>query len=229
MRRPNLTTLEKMYWNDGLTMREIGNAFGIGASTISRYIKKFGIACKPRGFKKGYHLSPAHRAKISASEKGKQISDETRAKLRVLNLGRKPTAETRAKISAANMGHGISEETRTILSAAKAGEKNPFWLGGISRQKRSVAYGLRFNRFLREIIRDRDNHLCQFPECYCPENGKKHDCHHIDFIKTNDDPANLITLCPSCHSLATSGDREYWTEFYQRIQEMRGLFIENKT
>jgi len=99
-----------------------------------------------------------------------------------------------------------------------SGSNNPHWNGGIH-----VPYGPAFNRDLRMIVRKRDDYLCQNPKCYLPENGKAHDVHHIDLNKKNNNPVNLIVLCRKCHAGASGKDREYWTEYYQDLQDMRGI------
>jgi len=63
--------------------------------------------------KKGYPVSPEHRAKISVAKKGHPVSPETRAKLSAIM-----TPETRAKLSAAWKGRTFSPETRSKMSAA---------------------------------------------------------------------------------------------------------------
>jgi hypothetical protein len=98
-----------------------------------------------------------------------------------------------------------------------SGSNSHFWRGGTSFEP----YGIEFNPKIRHQIRKRDDYLCQ--KCYLPENGCFHDIHHIDFIKEHNDPANLIALCHSCHSKTNGRNKDYWTEFFQTIQETRGL------
>lgn len=99
-----------------------------------------------------------------------------------------------------------------------SGENCPRWRGGAN-----LGYGREFNRYLKQIIRDRDGAMCQHPSCYCPENGTRHAIHHIDYNKQNCNTKNLILLCHSCHSKSTHGDREHWEQFYRSVQETRGI------
>jgi len=89
-----------------------------------------------------------------------------------------------------------------------ARELNPRWLGGISFEP----YGLDFNDELKKQIRKRDNYKCQ--KCGIKENGKAHDCHHIDYYKQNNKPENLITLCRVCH-IKTNSNRKYWQNYFK--------------
>lgn len=104
------------------------------------------------------------------------------------------------------------------LRESISGDKNPRWSGGIH-----TPYGPGFNQSLREIIKKRDDYLCQNPKCYLPENGRAHDIHHIDRSKHHNDPVNLITLCRKCHMVADRKDWDYWTEYYQSLQFIRGI------
>lgn len=54
-----------------------------------------------------------------------------------------------------------------------------------------------FNEDLKNFIRERDNHLCQI--CGNDLIGKRQPVHHIDGIKSHNDPNNLILFCSSCH------------------------------
>jgi len=97
------------------------------------------------------------------------------------------------------------------LSQNYSGENSSKWLGG------DRIYPAAWNEYLKEFIRDRDNHICQI--CYKPENGRKHDVHHIDYDKNNLSFSNLITLCNSCHT-KTSANRDSWVQFFsfRRLQ-----------
>jgi len=99
-----------------------------------------------------------------------------------------------------------------------SGSNNLFWRGG-----NRLLYGPEFKRNFKETIRKRDDYLCQRPGCYLPENGRHHSVHHIDYNKKNNDPTNLITLCHNCHGKTILGNRQYWQEYFQSLQSMRGL------
>jgi len=205
----------------------------------------------PKGIYKrisGRQLTADHRAKISrallgrkmsveAIEKirqanlGKKRSDEARENMRTAHLGERHTAEHTEKIRRANLGRKRTAEACANISkaklgkrrtaaaiATKSGERSHFWRGGIS-----ASYSPEFNEVLRVNIRNRDDHLCQNPKCYLPQNGRAHPVHHIDFNKGNSDPTNLITLCSKCHNKTTDGRRDHWTEYYQALQVVRGI------
>ena len=93
-------------------------------------------------------------------------------------------------------------------SARMSGEGNPAWAGGLSYEPYSEA----FSPALRRRVRERDGFVCQL--CFVPENGRKHEVHHIDYDKKNSHESNLITLCKSCHA-RTSIDRGFWTRHFQ--------------
>ena len=161
---------------------------------------------------------------------------------RISWTGRHHKPETREKIRRVRTGAHASEKTRAKLRVAHAGEKNHFWgkhHTPESISKNSLAhsgpnhpcyrdgtsngpYGLGWNTTRREI-RIRDEHLCQHPECYRPENGKHHECHHIDRNKKNNNPANLILLCYEHHEETRRGNADYWIEYYQAVQAARGI------
>lgn len=189
-------------------------------------------------------ISPETRTRMSASLMGHPVSLETRNKLRLASAGRHPSDETKEKIRASLIGRPLNGETLIKLRATarspehrervSLGNKKRFsrqgeldkisgtnschWRGGIPKP-----YASEFTKELKEIIRKRDDYLCQNPSCYLPENGRVHDIHHIDDHRFNNNTVNLITLCRKCHSRATNGDMDYWQEYYQSLQEMRKI------
>jgi 5-methylcytosine-specific restriction endonuclease McrA len=77
------------------------------------------------------------------------------------------------------------------ISCSKKREKAPSWKGGI------WGYNTDFEKRIRIQIRKRDG-FCQI--CGIKSYGAKNlHVHHIDQNKKNDNPENLITLCPLCH------------------------------
>jgi hypothetical protein len=74
-------------------------------------------------------------------------------------------------------------------------DKNPNWRGG-------TAYGLYsfdFKTELSELVRKRDGYKCQECGAHQMEFSRKLSVHHKDHNKRNDNPDNLITICPRCH------------------------------
>lgn len=94
------------------------------------------------------------------------------------------------------------------------GKLSPNWQGGTSFEP----YGLEFNKELKEQIRKRDNYQCQL--CGIKENSRNHDCHHIDYDKTNNNSINLITLCDP-HNSKANHQRDKWQFFFETYQEIR--------
>jgi len=76
-----------------------------------------------------------------------------------------------------------------------------------------------FTSMLREQIRQRDNYRCRI--CWLRSQRTLH-IHRIDYNTNNNDPANLITLCISCH-MVTNGNRGYWVKQLEKLQKCRSI------
>tara|TARA_R100001530_G_scaffold87103_1_gene60667 strand:- start:3849 stop:4577 length:729 start_codon:yes stop_codon:yes gene_type:complete len=161
--------------------------------------------------KKRVPHTEATKRKIGLGNKGKIRSEETREKLRIVNLGKVVSKETVLKILEKIKGRKRSKETKQRLSLAKMGNKNPAWNNGSSFEP----YGIDFNEKLKELIRERDGYYCRL--CNKKQGRKeKFPVHHIDYIKQNNDPLNLITLCKSCHS-KTNFNRKRWSKIFNKL------------
>ena len=114
----------------------------------------------------------------------------------------------------------ISKTQRTSEYAEKHYGPNHYnWQGGKSFEP----YGTDWKESLKRLIRDRDDHRCQI--CDVPENGKKHDVHHIDYNKKNCYSDNLITLChDECH-LATNYRKSYWPEHFKWLKGQKEVDV----
>lgn len=97
------------------------------------------------------------------------------------------------------------------------GEVHPAWKGGIA----FLPYCPKFNRILKEKVRDRDNRTCQL--CSEKENGTKLSIHHIHYDKENCHP-DLISLCRKCNT-KVNFNREKYEEFFMNKLNENGLLF----
>lgn len=92
------------------------------------------------------------------------------------------------------------------------GDKVYNWNNGSS----FIPYGLNWTDSLKNKIRDRDLHRCQFCGKTEKANGRVLDVHHIDSNPENCDPINLISLCKSCH-IKTRSHRDQWKSIFKAL------------
>lgn len=81
-------------------------------------------------------------------------------------------------------------------------------------------YTKKFNKTLKELIRQRDNHTCQLCGRTQKELKYTFPVHHIDYDKKNCEPINLITLCRGCHT-KTNTNRDYWINFFSNHSTLK--------
>lgn len=140
-------------------------------------------------------------------------SHETKLKISKTLTGRKLSIEHTKNISKALTGRKFSNEWKRKLS----GENASNWKGGISCEPYCDVW---IDKEYKQSIRERDNNECQNPDCWHTSNHLSLTIHHIDYIKKNCIPKNLLTLCQSCNGRANF-NREEWTVFYQKIIERK--------
>lgn len=68
----------------------------------------------------------------------------------------------------------------------------------------STKYDMKY-KFLRPVIIFLYNFKCQL----CKASPSDFEVHHLDHNNKNNDPFNLIPLCPKCHLLIHSGKIKY--------------------
>lgn len=103
---------------------------------------------------------------------------------------------------------------RAAQMGIQAGENNPAWKGGVTPERQRQYKQQEGKEFLKAIYA-RDNYTCQ--RCGGPKPGPKGlHAHHIrpwaNAPELRFDPANVITLCRTCHSWVHSkanAQREY--------------------
>ncbi len=105
-------------------------------------------------------------------------------------------------------------EYRRLQTERMQGENHFNWKGGISCEPYCKVWT--FPEF-KDMIRERDGHKCQNPDCWKKALKKeKPTVHHIDYNKKNCHPTNLTTVCRSCNGRANV-NRKYWQEYYTKI------------
>ncbi len=111
-----------------------------------------------------------------------------------------------------------------FCSLTNKGHNNPNWKGGLS----CLPYSPDFDNNLKDLIRLRDNYLCQLCGKLQIEELNKFNhkliIHHINYNKLNSLPDNLITVCSSCNS-KVNGNRDYWTAFFQKKIEAIDVIV----
>lgn len=88
-------------------------------------------------------------------------------------------------------------------SGQMTGKGNPNWCSGISYEP----YGQEFNKELRKQILERDSYTCQV----CSDLATIP--HHINYIKKDNSPTNLIAVCRSCNAKANY-NRGAWMVYF---------------
>lgn len=169
-------------------------------------------------------LSEEHKKNISIANSGKnhwlygkKWSEEVKEKMRLAKknkmvgknnpfYGRAHTEETKKKISDKNKGKNYGQ----------CGPAHSQWKGGVSYEPYCVIWT---DKEYKDSIKIRDDYKCQNPFC---EKGRPLRVHHINYIKKDCRPNNLITLCASCNTKANK-DREWHTSFYREILRRRNL------
>lgn len=123
--------LIQKYWDEKLTLQEIGDIVGCSDHAVSDNLKKFDIPSRTRSeVRKGRKLSEKHKRKISEALKGeksvcfgKPRSEETKRKISEAKKGVVFSEEHKRKIGIAN--HNCTEEKRRKLSEARKHQKFP--------------------------------------------------------------------------------------------------------
>lgn len=146
------------------------------------------------------HKNKKHQCPKDVWNKGKKMSEKTITKM--INSQRKRTDIRKGTFK---KGH------KTFIAL---GIKNGRWRGGISKN----GYPDEWDDKLREIIRERDNYICQECGVHQEEIGRKLDIHHIDYNKENCNLKNLISLCRICH-IKTNSNRKYWEKYFKTLAD----------
>jgi len=136
-----------------------------------------------------------------------------------------------SKLAIKNQVSGMQGKKHTLktirkMSECKKGSKNPFWRGGVSKERDRYYRSYKY-RIWREKVFARDNWVCQ--KCGARNGGGIEvylEAHHIKpfnkFKKLVYVVSNGITLCKKCHYLTDTygGKANYhFAEEAKRVQD----------
>lgn len=157
--------------------------------------------------------------------KGIKCSEESKKRMSLAHKGKTPWNKGKKGVQIPwmkNKQHTKKSKERMsmVRKGKRIGDENSNWMGGIS----FLPYCHKFNKYLKETIRERDNRTCQL--CNTNENEKKLTVHHIHYLKSDCEP-DLITLCNKCNAKANFNRDYYETLFMNKLIE-RGI-IKNDT
>lgn len=190
--------------------------YGVSRALVAKWLRKNGLEVRSVSegtsiAQKGKPLSPKALAAVrksiviaSAARTPESFARQA-AKVRgnKYRLGQSPSAETRAKIAAS----WNDPEVRARRIAGMSGANSPHWKGGLRTELEKRLDTAEWRK-LRVTIYERDGYACQDCGKACKntrdakgDGGAKIQCHHIVPRRDGgtDDPANLVTLCMSCH------------------------------
>jgi hypothetical protein len=159
------------------------------------------------------HLLNIGKKKLNVSKEknpfyGKHHSEETKQKIRLKKLGRPSPMKgiKRYDILGENNPSKRQEVRNKISIKVKksferrpfghSGKYNPCYIDGRSFE----LYGEEWNNKLKEKIRKRDNHICQYCGISQDDLTEKLIVHHIDYNKKNNNENNLVSVCRFCHA-----------------------------
>lgn len=214
------STLENLYINQGLSVRECAKVLGLPThGAVVERLHEYGIKTRVSKFQKGNEINKGRDPeKCSGWKGGKQIVKCSYCGKQLLRFP-STTNETnfcdfscKGKWESENLrGEANPNFGNSTLVGRWAGEKHPNWMGGISAEPYAPIW---IDKRFKAGIRERDNHTCQNPECRHNDNILT--IHHIDYDKKNCDERNLITLCRACNGRANF-NRDFWEAGYREI------------
>ena len=184
--------LLQLYETEKKSVKEVGLIIGKSPTTVSRYLKKFGIKARP------------FSTKGLKTFLGKKHSQATKQKIREARLGKPLSPEHRAKV------------IKTLASYRnQTGDKNPGWKGGRTTKFEGKKGKGGWKCKKGYIYLRLPNHPRAYSNGYYPEHRlvieqkigrllKKYEhVHHLNGIKDDNRPENLELINGATHNLIT--------------------------
>lgn len=181
--------LEKLYFQDKMSMPQIAKKLNCDRSNLSRQFKKLGIQArkKEEAFSNWWENSSEEDKKAFTNNSREMAStvlqsEESRNKLRQIMQ----TKEYKRKMSKANSGKNNGRYKPELTESHRVSKRGLF-----GYKQWSLA------------VRERDNFTCQVCGTHTKESGKLH-AHHLESYHTHPELrlelSNGVTLCNTCHN-----------------------------
>ena len=234
--------LYDLYWNKGLTTREIAEKFNANKTTLHSWLKKYDIPRKSIGKPRKVNISKEelydlyYKKDMTIRQIANKINVSISSICRWMKIYKIPSKPTSHWMSGEKNSSWKGGLTKVICKNCEKEFERPkchvkyneafcsnkckydYRVGeNASNWKGGISfepYAPEFNKKLKRQIRERDNHTCQECGKTKEELGKNPSIHHIDYNKKNNNHSNLICLCDTCHG-KTTYDRKDWTRYFK--------------
>jgi len=222
--------LNKLYWDDKMSLREIAKDYSFTDKTVvSRLMKKYNIPVRQatrrrisvpsksllyklyiRGRNSTHQIAEdlgCSQSYIMFCLKQEDIPLRDKEKAKIETLGKE---ESKQKIAAKSKEMWQDKQFQKKMSLLRGGTGVPY---------ENSKYPKEFNKELKTKILQRDNYTCRL--CGRPNwlSLQEDKCslavHHIDYEKTNCKEENLMASCIYCNALFNS-NRGDWKSYWQK-------------
>lgn len=200
----DIVTVKKLYFQDGLTLKQVGKKLGVGANTVRRFMRDNNISRRRVNYDKIGKPGKNRKFNVSKEELWYLYIEKKMCALAISKKFNTYDGVVRYWLRKYDIPmRGISESLKGKPSLNKgkrfpqySGENHPNWKGGLLDYRGGDWH------YQRNKARERDKGICYM--CGADERNypSKFNIHHIVPYRVSHDNSldNLMTLCDKCHT-----------------------------